>query len=114
MSTRYNNGSHYENHQRAAELHENAAHAHRAAEQEHGKQEHLSGHEHSRQALEHSERAHEHTQETAIRHGVQTFGHAEIAALAHQLWEERGRPEGSADEDWYQAAAKLRSRIPAR
>jgi len=33
MSTRYNNASHYENHQRAAELHEGAAHAHRVAEQ---------------------------------------------------------------------------------
>ena len=33
MSTRYNNGSHYENHQRAAELHDVAAHAHRVAEQ---------------------------------------------------------------------------------
>ena len=55
MSTRHNNGSHYENHQRAAELHDSAAHAHRVAEQEHGKQDHLTGHERSRQALEHSQ-----------------------------------------------------------
>jgi hypothetical protein len=114
MSTRYNNGSHYENHQRAAELHDAAAHAHRAADQEHGKQEHLSGHEHSRQALEHSEEAHRHTQAAAVGYGVQTFGHAEIAALAHELWLARGRPEGSAEEDWYQAAAQLRSRVPVR
>jgi hypothetical protein len=50
MSTRYNSGSHYENHQRAAELHDLAAHAHRSALQ-HGQQDHETGHEHSRQAL---------------------------------------------------------------
>jgi hypothetical protein len=43
MSTRYNNGSHYENHQRAAELHDRAAHAHRAAAEEHGKKDHQTG-----------------------------------------------------------------------
>jgi hypothetical protein len=55
MSTRYNDGSHYENHQRATELQNGAAHAHRVGEQ-HGKQDHLTGHEQSRQALEHSPR----------------------------------------------------------
>ena len=40
MSTRYNNGSHYENHQRAAELHDAAAHAHRTGAEQHGKQDH--------------------------------------------------------------------------
>jgi len=108
MSTRYNDGSHYENHQRAAELHDLAAHAHRSGEQQ-GKEEYLSGHEHSRQALEHSERAHQMTQSTA-GHGVATFGHNEIAALAHSLWEARGRPEGSPEEDWHRAAEQLRSR----
>ena len=61
MSTRYNNGSHYENHQRAAELHDLAAHAHRAAQQS-GKQDHETGHELSRQALEHSLAAHRQTE----------------------------------------------------
>ena len=60
MSTQHN-GSHYENHQRAAELHDVAAHAHRIAEQ-HGKQEHLTGHESSRQALEDSPDAYQNTQ----------------------------------------------------
>lgn len=32
----------------------------------------------------------------------------EIAALAYQLWMERGRPEGSADEDWFRAEEQLR------
>jgi len=107
MSTRYNNGSHYENHQRAAELHDLAAHAHRSGEQQ-GKQEHQTGHEHSRQALEHSEQAHQMTQSTAA-HGVVTFGHDEIAALAHALWQARGCREGSPQEDWLRAAEQLRA-----
>jgi hypothetical protein len=117
MSTRYNNGSHYENHQRAAELHDLAAHAHRSAAVAHEKQDHQTGQEHSRQALESSERAYRHTAQMEGRavneHGLATFGHAEIAALAHELWVARGRPEGSADEDWFQAARMLRSRAEA-
>jgi DUF2934 family protein len=104
MSTRYNNGSHYENHQRAAELHDLAAHAHRTGEHQ-GKEEHLSAHEHSQQALEHSEQAHQMTQSMA-GHG----GHDEIAALAHALWQARGCPEGSPQVDWIRAAEQLRSR----
>jgi hypothetical protein len=109
MSTRYNNGSHYENHQRAAELHDLAAHAHRVAEQ-HGKQDHLTGHEHSRQALEHSQKAHQQSEWLAGRHDLNSFGHAEIAALAYGLWARRGYPEGSADEDWFHAVEELRAR----
>lgn len=109
MSTRYNSGSHYENHQLAAELHDNAAHAHRVAEQQ-GKQDHLTGHEHSRQALEHSHEAHEHA---AAGHALATFGHDDIAALAYELWKARGCPDGSAEEDWFHAAEQLRSRTHA-
>jgi hypothetical protein len=107
MSTRYNKGSHYENHQLAAELHDSAAHAHRVAEH-HGKGDHLSGHEHSRLALEHSRDAHE--QSNAIRggHGIPAFGHDDIAALAHELWQARGCPNGSSEEDWFRAAEELR------
>jgi hypothetical protein len=108
MSTRYNNGSHYENHQGAAELQDGAAHAHRVAEQQ-GKQDHLTGHEHSRQALEH-----QHTQAAAIGSGIATFGHDDIAALAHKLWQARGCPDGSPQEDWFHAAEELRSRFYAR
>ncbi len=106
MSTRYNNGSHYENHQRAAELHDLAAHAHRAAEQ-HGKQEHETGHEHSRQALEHSQAAHRQTQVSVNRHGIEPFGHREIAKLAHDMWQARGCPDGSPEEDWFRAVEEL-------
>jgi hypothetical protein len=109
MSTRYNNGSHYENHQRAAELHDSAAHAHRVADQN-GEKDHLSGHEHSRQALEHSQKARGQTLAAASAHGIAAFGHEDIAALAHTLWRDRGCPEGSSEEDWFNAAEQLRSR----
>jgi hypothetical protein len=32
-----------------------------------------------------------------------------IAKLAYQLWSERGRPEGSPEEDWFRAEELLRS-----
>ena len=43
-------------------------------------------------------------------HGIATFGHEDIAALAHALWQARGCPEGSPEEDWFQAAQELRAR----
>jgi hypothetical protein len=114
MSTRYNHGSHYENHQRAAELHEGAVHAHQSAAEAHEKQDHQTGRERSRQALEHSQRAYEHTEQIRLEemneHRVATFGHSEIAELAHALWQARGGPHGSPDEDWFQAAHQLRAR----
>jgi hypothetical protein len=112
MSTRQNNGSHFENHQRAAELHDGAAHAHRVAGQQ-GNADHLTAHEQSRHALEHSPDQHQHAQ-AATGHGVAAFGHADIAALAYELWEARGRPSGSSQEDWFQAAEELRSRSYSR
>jgi hypothetical protein len=113
MSTRYNEGSHYENHPEAAELRDLAAHAHRVAE-EHGKQEHLTGHEHSRQEQEHSPEAHRQSAQSTVGHGIAAFGHSDIAALAYELWQARGRPEGSPEEDWFQAAEQLRSRARTR
>jgi len=110
MSTRYNDGSHYENHHKAAELHDAAAHAHRKAAEQHGKQEHLTGHEHSRQAMEHSRTAHEFTMQSQ-QHGVATFGHKEIAARAYEIWQSKGCPEGSSEADWLQAAEELRARV---
>lgn len=32
----------------------------------------------------------------------------EVEKLAYHLWQERGRPIGSPDEDWFRAEAKLR------
>jgi hypothetical protein len=101
MSTRYNNGSHYENHQRAAEIEKLPEHEHRVAEAHQG---------HSMQLAEHAaEHAHESRQPT-VGHGIAAFGHEDIARLARELWEARGRPEGSPDEDWFQAVKELRAR----
>ena len=112
MSERYNNGSHYENHQREIELQNLAAHTHRAGEQ-HGKQEHLTPHEQTRRSLEHSDEA-LHPHQPTIGHGITAFGHHDIAALAYSLWEKRGRPEGSSEQDWFLAVKQLRSSsIPA-
>ncbi len=108
MSTQYNSGSRYENHQRAAELHDSAAHAHGVADQQ-GKAEHLTGHEHSRQALEYSQQAHHYTQEISHEHGIAPLNHQHVAMLAFELWIARGRPEGSPQEDWFKAAETLRS-----
>jgi Protein of unknown function (DUF2934) len=104
MSTRYNDGSHYENHQRAAELRDIGAHASRSADDHLDKQDHLTAHEQSRHAMEHAHDVHAHMQ-----HGTTTFGHKEIAARAHELWVARGCPEGSPEEDWFRAAEELRS-----
>jgi hypothetical protein len=107
MSTRYNDGSHYENHQRAAELHDAAAHAHRVGEQQ-GKQDHLTGHELSGQVQD-SQGITEQSRKTTPIHGFAPFGHDDIAALAHEYWRARGCPEGSPEEDWFRAAEYLRS-----
>ena len=109
MSSLYNNGSHYEDHQLAAELRHAAAHAHDVAEHQ-GKQDHLTGSELSRQALEHSRDADQHSQAATRGHGIAAFGHAEIAVLAYELWQARGYPDGSPQEDWFRAAEELRSR----
>jgi hypothetical protein len=38
------------------------------------------------------------------------LGDEEIATLAYELWQARGCPDGSPDEDWYRAVEILRSR----
>ncbi len=110
MSTRYNDSTtHYENHQRAAELQNLASHTHRAAEQTHGKQEHLSDHEQTRKAAEHNTPEQQETHGGTTGHGVLAFSHEDIAARAYSLWEARGCPEGSGEEDWFRAVKELRS-----
>ena len=39
------------------------------------------------------------------------IAHDEIARRAYELWEERGRPLGSPEEDWNRAMEQLRARI---
>jgi hypothetical protein len=46
-------------------------------------------------------------------HGLAPFGHNEIAELAKELWQARGCPEGSPQQDWFQAVAQLRAQYLA-
>jgi hypothetical protein len=101
--------SDYDNRQQSGELHARATHSHLVAEQ-HGKQVQLGAHEQSRQAHEHVESNYHAAPETPSAHGVAPFGHAAIAALAYELWQARGCPEGSHEEDWFNAAHQLRAR----
>jgi len=39
--------------------------------------------------------------------------HEQIAALAYALWEHRGCPEGSSEQDWLQAEQELLTRSGA-
>lgn len=39
--------------------------------------------------------------------------HEDIALLAYALWQERGCPEGSSDEDWFNAEQELKARSNA-
>ena len=109
MSTRYKDGSHYENHQRATELEDKAAHAFRVADQ-HGKQDHLTGNEQSRQAQEKAEDGHRAAHRATVGHGILAFGHEDIASRAYELWQARGCPYGSPEQDWFQAVTELRTR----
>ena len=103
-----------ESQQIAAEHRDLAAHAHRSGAEHHGKEDHLTGHESSRQALEHSNQAYLHTQNehqrTGSEHGAHDAKDQDIAALAHKLWQDRGCPEGSPEEDWFRAVEQLRRR----
>jgi hypothetical protein len=114
MSALYNNRSHDEDGQPAAELHDNAAQAQRSDAQARDKQEHGIGTEFSRRTLEHARRASEHTGLsqwcTANEHQIPVLGHHDIAVLAHSLWQTRGCPQGSPDVDWFLAACSLRDR----
>ena len=39
------------------------------------------------------------------------FDQAEIARVAFELWEERGRPAGSPEGDWFRAEQLLRATL---
>ena len=111
MSTGHNDGSHYDNHRRAAEMHDKAAHMHRAASASRDHQDHATGHEDTRRALEHSREAY---QRTEIVHQMAAQHHrladSDISATAYELWVARGRPEGSPEHDWEQAKERLRQK----
>jgi hypothetical protein len=109
MSTRHNDGGQSEHHQQAAELHDLAAHTHLSAAYAHEMGDHATGQERSRLALEHSSKALEFSRYRS-HEGVEPFGRAEVAVLAHEIWEKRGGGEGHAEQDWAEAAMVLRAR----
>lgn len=41
-------------------------------------------------------------------HAMQELDLEEVRIRAYLFWEERGRPEGSADEDWFRAEQSVR------
>ena len=106
----------HDSHRKAVEYHNLAAHAHRTAAVHHGQEDHLTGHEHSRQALEHSQTAYQHslgmhqkaTADRAVVVHTQEAREEDIAALAYKLWQARGCPDGSSQEDWFRAVAELK------
>ena len=87
------------------------AHAHSVAAESHDKQDHQSGAELSRQAREHDPRAHEQSvqadQGAAGKLEYVDFDYDDTALRAYKLWEARGRPDGSPDEDWFRAIREL-------
>jgi hypothetical protein len=117
MRNSLRNSSH-SSQQTAAEHHNLAAHTHNAAAVHHGQEEHLTGHEHSRQASEHSNTAHQQTvamdQKARDNHIVIVSAHTateeDIAVLAYQLWQDRGCPNGSSQDDWFRAVEELEPR----
>ncbi len=103
MSTRSHNGTHYDNHHREAELHDAAAHAHFTASG-HGQEDHLTAHEQSRQALEHAHEAQRNAEKAPAVHRVAGSEHHDaVSTRAFAIWRARGCPEGSPEQDWYQA-----------
>jgi hypothetical protein len=70
---------------------------------------HPTGHEHSRQANEHFHDGRQSTRAATTGHGIAAFGHHDIAARAYELWQARGCPNDSPEEDWFHAAEELRS-----
>ena len=103
----------------AAEHHDLAAHAHRSGAERHGKEDHLTGHESSRLALEHTNKTYLHPenehQNIKTREGINAVGHEAqehdtVRLLAYRVWQARGCPEGSPEQDWHSAVEALRSR----
>jgi len=39
--------------------------------------------------------------------------HEQIASLAYALWQQRGCPDGSSEEDWFRAEQDLKARLEA-
>jgi len=44
---------------------------------------------------------------------VENPAHEAIAALAYSMWQARGCPDGTPDEDWFNAEKALKARVEA-
>jgi hypothetical protein len=99
---------HNDNLSHGTEAHDGAAHTHDAAG--HHEQQDHTGHGHSSRAQERNGAAHLETPPEVVAHGIASFSHSDIEMLAYELWQERGSPKGSPEEDWFRAAQELRSR----
>jgi hypothetical protein len=57
------------------------------------------------------------TQQDASPEGVQVLesrpAHEQIASLAYALWQQRGSPDGSSEEDWFKAEQELLAQLEA-
>lgn len=60
---------------------------------------------HQRSVQMHDNPAHAHLVAATETQGKQN--HHDLALRAHGLWEARGRPEGSPDEDWFRATQQI-------
>jgi hypothetical protein len=45
----------------------------------------------------------------AITADAKEITHEEVTELAYRIWQSRGCPEGSAEEDWFAALSQLQS-----
>ena len=52
--------------------------------------------------------------ERAVDEQTEPPGNAEIAARAHQLWVEQGKPSGSAEQNWFEAERELKTAAGSR
>ena len=93
-------GSHSGSQHQAAEIQNKPVHAHDSAAQTRDKQDHETSSEQTRRAMEHKPKQHQNVEQA----------HLATAALAHDLWQSRGCPEGSAEDDWFNASQELRER----
>ena len=50
------------------------------------------------------------TDQTVDGPSVTPMNQVDVAELAYQRWVERGRPQGSPEDDWFEAERELRSR----
>jgi hypothetical protein len=105
----------HESQQIAAEHRDHAAHAHMSGAEQHGKEDHLTGHEASRQGLEHANQAYlvsqQQHEKTKTAHGPEETPleatEESIAVIAYKLWQGRGCPCGTPEEDWFRAVEMI-------